>query len=102
MPNDRRDIELDPRFLVPPGVVDIRQENNENSYQVYENSDDVVDATDGPVLEFPNSPIPSAPTGYSIVSQTIRIGDDGTTRVDVLLELPDNGAFDIDVRFTPA
>lgn len=95
-----RDIELDPRFLVPPGVIDVRQDSASNP--LYENSQDFVEAADGPVLEFSDDLIPIAPNTFSIVSQTIRIGADGSTRVDVLLEFPDNpGVYDIDVRVTP-
>lgn len=98
-----KDIELDPRFLVPPAVIDVRQENNENSYLVYENTSDIVEVMDGPILEYSNAPIPNAPSSYSIVSQTIRIAADGSTRVDVLLDFPDtNGVYNIDVRVTPA
>lgn len=101
MANDRY-IELDPRFLVPPGVIDVRQENKEDSYNVY-NPDDVVLPGDGPVLEYSGSTIPSAPSRYTIVSQTVRTAADGRVVVDVLLDFPDNmGGVDIDVRVTPA
>lgn len=95
-----REIELDPHFFVPPGMIDVRQENKENMEYVYSDNPEVI-AEEGPVLEFPNSPVPNAPSGYTIVSQTIRTGSDGRTVVDVLLEFPDIGA-DIDVRVTPA
>lgn len=98
-----KDIELNPRFLVPPAVIDVRQENDADSYLVYENTGDVVQAIDGPILEYSNAPIPNAPSSYSIVSQTVRIAADGSTRVDVLLDFPDtNGVYNIDVRVTPA
>lgn len=97
-----RDIELDPRFLVPPGVIDVRQENRDDSYNTY-SPEDVVLPGDGPVLEFSNSTVPSAPSTYTIVSQTVRTGSDGRAVVDVLLDFPDNmGGVDIDVRVTPA
>lgn len=100
---ERRDIELDPRFLVPPAVIDVRQDNETNSYDVYDNPQTVVEAVDGPILQFPNSPIPNAPSSYTIVSQTTRIGADGSTVVDVLLQFPDSvGVYDVDVRLTPA
>lgn len=97
-----RDIELDPRFLVPPGVIDVRQENKDDSYQAY-SPEDVVLPGDGPVLEFSNSTVPRAPSRYTIVSQNVRNAADGRTVVDVLLDFPDNmGEVDIDVRVTPA
>lgn len=104
MANGRRDIELDPRFLVPPGVIDVRQENREDWAPVYNDSssDITVDPSDGPILEFPSSLTLNAPSTYKIVSQTIRTAADGRTVVDVLLEFPDNqGIFDIDVKVTP-
>lgn len=100
---ERRNLELDPRFLVPPAVIDVRQDNETNAYAVYSNAQTVVEAVDGPILEFPNSSIPNAPSSYTIVSQTPRVGSDGSTVVDVLLEFPDSmGVYDIDVRLTPA
>lgn len=100
----RRDIELDPRFLVPPGIIDVRQENKEDSYYVYNiDPTEIAAPGDGPILETPQSPIPNAPSRYTIVSQTVRTGGDGRSVVDLLLEFPDDvGTYDIDVRFTPA
>lgn len=99
----RRDIELDPRFFVPVGVVDVRQDNETNSYAGYTNGEDVVFANEGPILEYPNSTAPSAPISYTITSQQVRIGADGSTVVDVYVEFPDEiVGYDIDVRVTPA
>lgn len=106
MATNRRDIELSPRFLVPPAVIDIRQDNDEDSYAVYTGAEgDIVTPNEnaGPVLDYPESSIPQAPSTYRIVEQTVRISADGSTVVDVLLEFPDNlGVYDIDVRVTPA
>ena len=98
----RREIELNPRFPVPPTVIDVRHENQEDSYIYYEGDQDIiVDVEDGPILETPDSAIPSAPSRFTIVSQTIRIGDDGRATVDVLLEFPDTGV-NVDAKVTPA
>lgn len=100
---ERKNVELDPRFLVPPAVIDVRQDNETNAYNAYSDPHIIVDPSNGPILEFPNSDIPNAPSSYTIVSQTPRIGSDGNTVVDVLLEFPDDmGVFDVDVRLTPA
>lgn len=96
-----RDIELDPRFFVPPGVIDVRQENNENTDYIYAANPEII-ADGGPVLERSDSPIPNAPSGYRIVSQKLRTAPDGRVVVDVELEFPNIGVYGIDVRTTPA
>lgn len=95
-----RDIELNPHFAVPPGVVDVRQENKENQDFIYTQHPDTI-AVDGPVLQSPDATIPNAPSGYTIVSQTVRVGADGKSVTDVLLEFPDIGPYEIDVAVTP-
>jgi len=100
MPRNR-DIELDPRLFVPPNVIDVRQENKELYDYVYVNAPEVI-ADEGPTLESPNSPIPNAPTTYSIKSQTIRNTPDGRAVVDLVLEFPDIGVYSVDVKVTPA
>lgn len=98
----RREIELNPRFPVPQTVIDVRQENEDDSYKNYEGSQDlVVEVEEGPILSNPDSVIPNAPGSYTIVSQTIRHNPDGTAVVDVLLEFPETGV-NIDVLVTPA
>ena len=94
-----RDIELNPRFFVPPNVVDVRQENQTDYEYVYATDPGSI-AIDGPVLQFPNSPVPNAPSTYTLISQKIRITADGNSVVDVELDFPDTG-MDIDVRVTP-
>ena len=96
----RREIQIDPRFPVPSNVIDVRQENQEDSYQNYEGGS-VVGPDDGPVLGAPDAPVPNAPSSYTIVSQTLRTTPDGRTVVDVLLEFPDMGYVSVDVRVTP-
>lgn len=88
---------------MPPAVIDVRQDSETNSYDAYSNPAISVEVIDGPILEFPNSSIPSAPSSYSIVSQTVRQGSDGSSVVDVLVDFPDiSGIYDVDVRVTPA
>lgn len=95
-----REIEIDPMFYVPPGVVDVRQENKDNGEFSYQ----VVDmAGYGPVLATPTSTVPMPSTGFQIVDQAVRIGSDGRTVVDVTLDFPDvSDTYSIDVRVSPA
>lgn len=95
-----RNIELDPRFYIPTGVVDLRQSNKENSDYVY---DETVQAVDGPILATPESTIPMPPTSYAIYQQRVRIASDGRAVVDVIVEFPEvDGVSDIKVRVNPA
>jgi len=89
---------LDPHFFVPSGVVDVRQQNNENAEYLY---DDSILAEEGPTLETPTSVIPMPPTSYQIASQRVRIASDGRAVVDVYIEFPDvDGIETIDVAVT--
>lgn len=98
---NERDIELNPRFSVPPGVIDVRQENRDDGSYVYGNDETL--AASAPILEFVESTVPNAPSAYRIVSQTMRQTASGQTVVDVELEFPDlGGSFDVDVAVTPA
>lgn len=95
----RRDIVLDGMFPLPPGVIDVRHENLEDSEFVY----DVEDVADtAPVLEVPTDIIPVLPlTAYQIVDQTIRITSDGRSVVDVTFEFPDTpGINSVNVKET--
>jgi len=93
-----RDVVLDPHFFVPSGVVDVRQQNNENAEYLY---DDSILAEEGPTLETPTSVIPMPPTSYQIASQRVRIASDGRAVVDVYIEFPDvDGIETIDVAVT--
>lgn len=85
---------------MPPNVIDVRQENKEDYEFVYADDPEII-AAEGPILQFPNSSIPSAPSTYIIVGQTLRMANDGSQVVDVEIEFPDVGT-DIDVRITPA
>lgn len=96
--NRDRDIEIDPRFFVPPGVVDVRQQNRENGEYYY---DEDTLAVEGPVLEYPEAVLPMPPSSYEIVDQRVRIAPDGRAVVDVTVEFPDvQGIYSIDVRVT--
>lgn len=92
---------LDNRFFVPPGVIDVRNAGDEDGDRYYVSPEDV--AVPGPILETPTSEIPMPPTSYEIAEQRVRIGTDGRAVVDVMLEFPDLiGVETIDVRVTKA
>jgi len=93
-----RDVVIDPRFFVPPGVVDVRHQNNEDAEVLYDAS---TLAQEGPVLQSPASVIPMPPTSYTIVDQRVRIASDGRAIVDAIVDFPDvDGVISIDVRVT--
>jgi len=98
---NRRDIQLSPLFGVPPGVIDVRQENTDESSDSYEGIT-TVQPQDGPVLSSPNDTIPNAPTNFTVVSQTIRTAPDGSSVVDVLFEFSDINNTTIDINVSPA
>lgn len=92
---------LDNRFFVPPGVIDVRAAGDESGDRYYENPSDV--AVEGPVLDTPTSNVPMPPSSYQIAEQRVRISSDGRAVVDVWVEFPDiNGVDTIDVRVTKA
>lgn len=97
MARDRdRDIEIDPLFVVPPGIVDVRQQYSADASSVYD------EETIAPelILESLDSNLP-IPGTFNIVSQTVRISSDGTSVVDVIIEFPDNDTIsDIEMRVT--
>lgn len=96
-----KQIVLDNRFFVPPGVIDVRQAGAEEGDTFYDTPRDI--AVEGPVLGNPGDAIPMAPSTYEIVEQRVRHGSDGSARVDVTLEFDDVYGIDtIDVRITKA
>lgn len=91
---------LDNRFFVPPGVIDVRQAGEEDGEGYYDPIDLMVE---GPILETPVSVVPMPPTSYEIVEQRVRITSDGRAVVDVTVEFPSvDGVETIDVRITKA
>jgi len=93
-----RDVVIDPHFFVPSGVIDVRQQNNENSDYLYDAS---TVAQEGPIILTPESTIPMPPTSYSIAEQHVRMASDGRAVVDVYVDFPDvDGINTIDVRVT--
>lgn len=91
---------LDDRFFLPPGVIDVRSAGEENGVGFYDPEDVAVD---GPTLLTAESTIPIAPTSFQVVDQHVRIGSDGRAVVDVTLEFPDlPGVYSIEVGLSKA
>lgn len=90
-----REIVVDPRFSVPPGVVDVRQENSENGEFNYTQEDQ---AQDGLIITTPGASVP-IPSSFTIVSQRVRISPGGQQVIDVEIDFPDY-PYSIDVRTT--
>lgn len=121
-------VNLDPRLFIPDGVIDIGVKSNEidpdNPTPTSDNGDTDVDTVDGGsadtgtgdggdvVYEPPTNDIPvesgaeetlPTPQFIEIVSQTIRIAPDGSTLVDVVIDVEDiPGVTNYDVRVTKA
>ena len=102
----KREIIIDPRFPVPPGVIDVRHQNEADASAYYysegqegSGEGDLV-AVELPTLESPQSQIPNAPLTYTIVSQTVKQAEDGTTTVDVVIEFPETNIFDVEVAYS--
>lgn len=122
------EVNLDPRLFVPDGVIDIGTKSTEidsdnptPTSDTGETSDDAVDSSTGSgtgdggdvVYELPtNDDIPvesgetdalPTPQFIEIVSQTIRIAPDGSSLVDVVINVEDiPGVTNYDVRVTKA
>lgn len=95
-----KQIILDNRFFLPPGVIDVRDAGSENAELLYDPSDL---AAEGPILDTPESTVPMPPSSFTIVEQRVRIGSDGRAVVDVTLEFADvPGVDSIEVRITKA
>jgi hypothetical protein len=105
------DVIIDPNFLLPPGVVDARYPNEE---EVDQNEIDQAtfdgDGIQTPDIEFlepveeteDNDPtILYPPDSLVVVSQTVRMGENGQQVVDVVLEILDvDASIQIDVRMS--
>lgn len=105
------DVVIDPNFFLPPGVVDARYPNDEETDQA--EVDEVTDAEDASedivYYEAPENDEDNdvttlyPPDSVVVVSQTIRTGDNGQQVVDVILEVEDvSDSIQVDVRMAKA
>lgn len=107
------DLIIDPNFPLPPGIVDARYPNQDEIDQgdvdeITFDGDDAVEAN----IEFvepneeqeDNDPaILYPPDSLAVVSQTVRMADNGQQVVDVVLEILDvDASIQIDVRMSKA
>lgn len=98
---------IDKLFYAPPFIVDVRQEGENDGLDDYSQNDLSGSTPDNPQApQLPGSganPTVVPPTGYKVISQTVRIGPDGNSVVDLVLEFPDqNGVQSVDVGYTVA
>jgi len=106
--HSRPPVEIDPAlFFVPDDVIDVRAQGSDNpdiveQPQYTDNPDDA--EYEDPSLDDSNPSdvnVIQTPQWLSIISQTVRIGSDGRTVIDVLLETEDvMGAEDYELRTT--
>lgn len=85
---------LDPNFFAPPGVVDVRYINDDETDGLYvDDSEGDVSGVDAEVLDDPV--VDSQPGGLeppaniTIVSQTVKVAADGKFVVDVVIDVDD-------------
>lgn len=90
---------VDRNFFVPPGVIDVRQDNELDGSEFYGDGDA---AEAPPALEYTGGYLPTPSSQITIVSQTVRITDDGQSVTDVVVEIPgiDEFQFQVDLRVT--
>lgn len=93
-----RSVEIDEHFFVPTGVVDVRQEGEDNGEFNYGPQDTAIGA---PVLETPDAIVPMPLDGMKIIEQRVRIASDGSSVVDITFEFPDvAGVQSIEMSYT--
>jgi hypothetical protein len=107
------DIVIDPNFFLPPGVVDARYPNGDETDQAETTDTEITETVDGSV----DSPFDESletgednnvstlfpPDSVIVVSQVIRTGDNGQQVVDVIIEVEDvPTSIQVDVRMAKA
>lgn len=101
------EVVIHPSFFLPPDVVDMRVGSSSDTIEEDDVAlNDIVDDDD-----FVDDPVPddtevdaglAAPEGFSIVEQIVRIGPDGNSVVDVVIEFDDVAPTEYDIRITKA
>jgi hypothetical protein len=92
---NKQPVVLDPNFFLPPGVVDVRHVNDNETDGLY--PDDVEEtAVEGEDVTAPEdapiditSDVLQPPASITIVSQTVKVANDGKFAVDVVIEVED-------------
>lgn len=103
----KAEIEIDPRFNIPPGVVDMRYKETDAPSDSVSSGAPESGIPGGSGEPFPTetpgrvSDLP-IPNSITVVEQIIKTAPDGTTLVDVIIEVEDSNAFvtQYDVRVT--
>jgi hypothetical protein len=96
-------IVIDPHFPIPPNLIDVVPQGDARDTQFYSDSNVESPAVDAVVpvddTNQSQSVAPTAPVSFTIVSQTVRMGSDGTQFVDVVIDIPDQpGISSYDMR----
>lgn len=107
------DITIDQRFSIPPGVSGLRyatdddlvgqqnadtsdNENDDLEFSIPEDDDFVDEEEDN--SEGDDLPVP---TSIEVIDQVFNVAEDGTSSVDVIIEIPDMGGdYQVDMRVT--
>ena len=92
----KQPVVLDPNFFSPPGVVDVRYINDNETDGLYtdDSEDTVVDGSDSesPDDLIVNNPVSiglQPPSNVTVVSQTVKVATDGRFVVDVVIDVED-------------
>jgi hypothetical protein len=103
---NKQPVVLDPNFFLPPGVVDVRHVNDTETDGLYsDESDDTIAEGD---VESPvdsvvdgNNDVLQPPGEITIVSQTVKVADDGKFAVDVVIDVEEiPGVTNYETRLT--
>lgn len=84
----KKDTEIDYRFYVPDNIVDIRKTTPDDDYDYSV----IVDPTNPEAYPQPSlnyEKLPTPQVDIKIVQQTPTFAPDGSVRIDVVIELPD-------------
>jgi hypothetical protein len=97
MADTKRDIIIDPYFLVPPLLVDARQWEDEDASEFADEDTSTVDPTETDSLVDYGS-LPPSISSMRVIEQITKITADGRTVVDVVVEFEESSGSLRDVR----
>lgn len=94
-----KQITIDRNFFIPPGIIDVRQDNEIDGSEFYSDGD----TADTPAtIEYTTGFLPTPSAVIRVISQEVRITDDGAAVTDVVIEIADidDFQFQVDLRVT--
>lgn len=105
----KQPVVLDPNFFAPPGVVDVRYINENETDGIYpDDSEDTAGAENDiglpeDTVSDGTTDILQPPASVTIVSQTVKVAADGKFAVDVVIEVEElPGVTNYETRLTKA